>query len=135
MAQFQFELVSPEKLMISEKVAMVTVPGGEGEYGVLAGHAPMITTLKPGVISIYGDNESAITGRIFVAGGFAETTAERCTVLDEEAIPVSDLDREDIQIHIKMLHDSAGSIKTDAEREAAEAELAVAEAKLQALAA
>ena len=70
----QFELVSPEKLLFSKPVAMVTVPGGEGEYGVLPGHAPMITTVKPGVIEVFAE-EVAVGERIFVAGGFAEIDA------------------------------------------------------------
>jgi F-type H+-transporting ATPase subunit epsilon len=132
---FVFELVAPERLLVSKPVAMVTLPGGEGDYGVLAGHAPMITTVRAGVISVYADNENTVTERIFVAGGFAEVNAERCTVLAEEAIPVADLDRPSIDLHIKMLLENAALATTDAERDASEAELAIARAKLEALAA
>lgn len=134
MAQLKFELVIPEKLLVSQSVAMVTVPGGEGDYGVLAGHAPMITTVKPGVISVYAENENIVSERIFVAGGFAEVNEERCTVLAEEAIDVADLDRPSLELHIKMLQDTIAAAKTDAERAGAEAELAVTEAKLLAAA-
>src|SRR5580704_11292926 len=111
---FVFELVAPERLLVSKPVAMVTLPGGEGDYGVLAGHAPMITTVRAGVISVYADNENTVTERIFVAGGFAEVNAERCTVLAEEAIPVADLDRPSIDLHIKMLLENAALATTDA---------------------
>ncbi len=87
----RFELVSPEKLLVSEDVGMVVVPGTEGYFGVLPRHAPMISTLNPGVIDVYADGKS-ISERIFVAGGFAEVTEERCTVLAEEARPVSEID-------------------------------------------
>ncbi len=98
-----FELVSPEKLLISKPVAMVTVPGGEGEYGVLAGHSPLITTVKAGVIGIYADDMEVLSERIFVAGGFAETTQTRCTVLADEAIPVKQLNRVALETEAKAL--------------------------------
>ena len=133
--QFKFELVIPEKLLVSQSVAMVTVPGGEGDYGVLAGHAPMITTVKAGVINIYAENENTVTERIFVAGGFAEVNAGRCTVLAEEAIEVADLDRPSLELHVKMLNDSVAAAATDADRAKIENEITVTQAKLQAIAA
>ncbi len=135
MSQFKFELVIPEKLLVSQQVAMVTVPGGEGDYGVLPNHAPMITTVKAGVINIYAENETTVSERIFVAGGFAEVTGERCTVLAEEAIPVAELDKPSLELHVKMLSDNLAAAKTDADRMASEAELAVTQAKLEAIAA
>jgi len=86
----EFELVSPTRLLVSESVEMVVVPGAEGDFGALPGHAPFISLVRPGVIDIHGDGE--VTRRIFVAGGFAEVTQERCTVLAEEAVPVEDID-------------------------------------------
>ncbi|MDA1308678.1 MAG: F0F1 ATP synthase subunit epsilon [Proteobacteria bacterium] len=85
-----FELVSPERLLMSRDVSMVVVPGGEGFFGVLPRHSPLLSTLVPGVIDVYEDG--TITDRIFVAGGFAEVTEDRCTVLAEEAVAVADLD-------------------------------------------
>ncbi|HEU0117630.1 MAG TPA: ATP synthase F1 subunit epsilon [Alphaproteobacteria bacterium] len=131
--QFQFELVSPEKLIASKAVAMVTVPGGEGDYGVLPGHAPLITTVRPGVIEVFEQSESTATDRIFVAGGFAEVTTERCTVLAEEAIPVAQLDRAKIELESKSLHDEMALAKTDAEKASFESQLAIVKAKLQAI--
>jgi F-type H+-transporting ATPase subunit epsilon len=75
----EFELVSPERLLVAKAVDMVVVPGTEGDFGVLRGHAPLISTLRLGVIDIH--DAGAVAERIFVAGGFAEVTAERCTVL------------------------------------------------------
>ena len=111
--KLQFELVAPEKLIISKQVAMVTVPGGEGDYGVLAGHAPMITTVKPGVIDVYETESTEPSERIFVAGGFAEVTASRCTVLADEAIPVSDLDHEKLKAEAMALVEKAATAHGD----------------------
>jgi F-type H+-transporting ATPase subunit epsilon len=91
MANFQFELVSPEKLLLSRPVEMVVIPASEGEMGVLAGHAPMIVALRGGVISVREDGKE--TERLFVAGGFAEIGPERVTVLADEAVPLDDLSR------------------------------------------
>ena len=93
-----FELVSPERLLLSRQVGMVVVPGSEGLFGVLPRHAPLISTLSPGVIDVY--EEGAVTDRIFIAGGFAEVTEDRCTVLAEAAVPVAELDLEATERHI-----------------------------------
>ena len=85
-----FELVSPERLLMSKDVSMVVVPGADGLFGVLPRHSPLLSTLLPGVIDVYEDG--AITDQIFVAGGFAEVTEDRCTVLAEEATAVAELD-------------------------------------------
>src|SRR5437016_12244302 len=90
--RIQFELVTPERLIVSSEVEMVVVPGSEGNFGVLPGHAPLISTIRPGTIDIY-EGRTTITERIFVAGGIAEVTPERCTVLADEAIPPDALDR------------------------------------------
>jgi F-type H+-transporting ATPase subunit epsilon len=127
-----FELASPEKLLVGKDVVMVTVPGGEGDYGVLAGHAPLITTVRPGVIDIYEQNDRAISDRIFVAGGFAEVTGERCTVLAEEAVPVAEIDRAQAEEAVKNLTEDLAEAKNEAERAALEAQLAIATAKRQA---
>lgn len=129
--QLQFELVSPEKLVISQPVAMVTVPGGEGDFGVLPGHAPIIATVRPGVIEIYGQDDTTISERIFVAGGFAEVTDARCTVLAEEAVHVSELNRADLEMTAKDLSEDIGLAKTDHARALLEAQFAVVTAKLQ----
>ncbi len=127
-----FELVSPERLLMSQDVEMVIVPGAEGNIGVLARHAPMISTVRPGVIEIFG-TRSAEAERVFVAGGFAEVTPDRCTVLAEEAVPVSDLDRSEIEQSIKDLREDLEDAKEPAERTAIEARIVVTQAKLAAI--
>jgi F-type H+-transporting ATPase subunit epsilon len=130
----QFELVSPEKLLVSQPVTMVVVPGAEGALGVLPGHAPMIVTVKPGVIDIYGNDMTTVTQRIFVAGGFCEITADRVTVLAEEASDLEALRRQDkggLEKQIADLSEDLEDAKTDVERHAVEAKLVVAQAKLE----
>lgn len=124
----EFELVSPERLLVSKPVDMVVVPGAEGDFGVLRGHSPLISNLRIGVIDVH-DN-GTVADRIFVAGGFAEVTAERCTVLAEQAMPVGDLKRADIEGEIKSLKDHLAVADNDAERVALATRIAVAEAKL-----
>ena len=87
----EFELVSPERLLVSRPVEMVVVPGSEGDFGALPGHAPLISEIRPGVIAVFEGGK--VQERIFVAGGFAEVTGERCTVLAEQAMPLADIDR------------------------------------------
>ena len=91
MATFQLELVSPEKLLLSRQVDMVVIPAAEGEMGVLPGHAPMIVTLRGGAIRV--QEAGQWTESLFVAGGFAEVTGERVTILADEATPVAQLSR------------------------------------------
>jgi len=100
-----FELVSPEKLVMSKDVSMVVVPGAEGLFGVLPRHTSMLSTLAPGVINVY-DGDS-VTDSLFVVNGFAEVTEERCTVLAEEVIPVEDIDTEKYEKQIEVLKDEA----------------------------
>ncbi len=85
------EIVSPEKLLLSRPVDMVVIPAAEGEIGVLPGHAPMIVLLRGGVIRMY--EGAQVTERLFVSGGFAEITPERCTVLANEAVPPAEVSR------------------------------------------
>ena len=144
--KIQFELVSPERLLLAEPVGMVVVPGSEGNFGVLPGHALFISTVRPGIIDVYADGLPTITERIFIAGGFAEVTPERCTVLADEAAPLGSLDRAQIESDARTLESTVAGLRdqvqraTDADREeiqieliAAERRLAVAQAKLAAL--
>ena len=126
-----FELVSPAKLLLSEDVEMVVVPGAEGDFGVLAGHAPVISTVRPGTITVY--QEDGVSERIFVAGGIAEVTMERCTVLAEEAERVDDIDRAEVEGQMAELRNLVGVVETDTERGTVQTKLTVAEAKLAAL--
>ena len=123
-----FELVSPERLLLSEEVDMVVVPGAEGDFGVLGGHAPVISTVRPGTITVF--QGTAVSTRIFVAGGFAEVTADRCTVLAEEAAPVDDIDRSAVEAQLTELR---GALSSGDGQAAVEAQIAIAEAKLEAI--
>jgi F-type H+-transporting ATPase subunit epsilon len=140
----QFELVTPELLVLSEMVEMVVVPGTEGNFGVLPGHAPLISTIRPGTIDIY--EGQTITRQIFIVGGIAEVTPERCTVLADEAVPPDALDRAAIDADLRIVEGNLPSLReqvaratgTDRERllielHRLERDLAVLQAKLQAL--
>jgi F-type H+-transporting ATPase subunit epsilon len=127
--KFEFELVAPERLLLSRAVEMVVVPGAEGDFGVLPGHAPVISGVRPGVIEVYEADK--VTDRIFVAGGFAEVTPERLTVLAEVAQPVAEIDRAQVEQELKDLADDLAAAKSDDERAAVESRIAVAEGKLQ----
>ena len=115
-----FELVSPERLLLSSQVDMVVVPGTEGEFGVLAGHAPLVSTLRPGVIFVH--DEKSIQ-RIFVRGGFAEVAATGLTVLAEEAIDLATLDAAALSARIKDAEEDVADAKSDIARASAQAQL------------
>jgi F-type H+-transporting ATPase subunit epsilon len=137
--------VSPERLIISTEVDMVVVPGTEGNFGVLPGHSPLISTIRPGTIDIY--QGGAVTERVFVVGGIAEVTPERCTVLAEDAMAPDALERGAIEAELQtaesnlpILRDQIGRAQgTERERLASELrhlerQQSVARAKLQAVA-
>jgi F-type H+-transporting ATPase subunit epsilon len=127
----QFELVSPEKLLVSQPVDMVVVPGAEGNFGALPGHSPFISTLRPGVIEIF--EADRVVDRLFVAGGFAEVTEDRVTVLAEAATPVASLDRAAIEADIRQLNEQASAAATESDHAALESRRRIAQAKLEAL--
>ena len=126
-----FELVSPEQLLMSQEVDMVVVPGAEGDFGILADHAPVISTVRPGTITVF--DGGAASARIFVAGGFAEVTAERCTVLAEIAEVLEEIDRSDVESQLADLRDDLGRATEGTDRQRVAAAIAIAEAKLEAL--
>jgi F-type H+-transporting ATPase subunit epsilon len=126
----EFELVSPERLILSQAVDMVVVPGAEGDFGVLPGHALLLSTVRPGIIAVH--NDGAVRERIFVGGGFAEVTPERCTVLADEAVPVQDIDRAAVEGRLKDLREDLADAKSDQERALLARRVKVAEAMLEA---
>ena len=89
-----FELVSPEKLLRSGEVFMVVVPGTEGDFGVLPGHAPLVSTIRPGAIEVFATSMADVPERIFIDGGFAEVGPDGLTILAEGALPVAEIDVE-----------------------------------------
>lgn len=132
MATFQLEFVSPEKLLLSRPVEMAVLPAAEGEMGVLPGHAPMIVALRGGVITV--TEEGQTSERLFVAGGFAEVTPTRVTILADEATPVAELSKADAEHRIaeceKAYEAAAG--ESPEKRDAAMARLLSARAMLAA---
>jgi F-type H+-transporting ATPase subunit epsilon len=100
MATFQFELVSPEKLLFSGDVTQVDVPGIEGDFGVLAGHAPMVATLRPGILTVHGDGGAK---KIVVLGGFAEVSPSGLTVVADVADEMDAIDTEMVAQRIREL--------------------------------
>ena len=116
---FGFELVSPEKLLLSVQAEMVTVPGEAGDMGILPGHAPVISSLRLGVIEV--SKAEGGEERIFVAGGFAEMSNNKLTVLAEEAVPVSQIDRAKTEAKLKDAREDLADAKTDLARAKAQA--------------
>lgn len=111
MANFPFELVSPERLVYSGSVTEVIVPGTEGEFGILAGHSPFVSTLKPGVLTIKGDGAPR---KLFVRGGFAEANPAGLTVLAETAIPLAELRAENLAQMIKDAQEDVEDARDEA---------------------
>ncbi|MBR0554187.1 F0F1 ATP synthase subunit epsilon [Ciceribacter sp. L1K23] len=96
---FNFELVSPERLLLSEKVSEVVIPATEGEMTVMANHAPTMTTIKPGVVSV--KLASGQVQKYVVFGGFADILPTGCTLLAESAVPLSEINRETLMKRIE----------------------------------
>lgn len=113
MAAFPFELVSPQRLVFSGEVDQVDVPGAEGDFGVLAGHAPLVSTLRPGILTI---REGGGGKRFFVRDGFAEVNAKGLTVLAETAVSVEDIDRDAFAAAIAEAEAAVGEAKDEAAR-------------------
>lgn len=118
--KLHFDLVSPERLLLSAEVDMVVAPGAEGEFGVLLGHAPLVSVLRPGVISVHDEKNIR---RIFVRGGFAEVNTAGLTVLAEEALDLADVNADALNRRIKDAEEDVADAKTDAARAAAQAHL------------
>ena len=115
-AKITFDLVSPERLLLSQAVDMVTIPGSEGYMGVMAGHMALVSTLRAGMINMLNDGTET---RFFIIGGFAEINAHQVTVLAEEALPMSELDLAVLDQRIKDAQDDEIAAKTDADRQKA----------------
>jgi F-type H+-transporting ATPase subunit epsilon len=121
MATFQFELVSPERVLFSGPVDSVVVPASEGDMTVLAGHAPSMATLKPGVVTVAEGKGGQ--RRLFVRGGFVDINEAGLTILAEHAIPLEDLKPEMIAADIKNAMDDVADARSVEARIAAQARL------------
>lgn len=129
---FDFELVSPERKLMSEKAWQVTIPGYEGDFGVRAGHSSIVSNIRAGVVEIVTEQGAAPT-KIFIAGGFADVTATNCTVLAEEAMMLEDLKQDVIEKEITDLEGKLTSAKDTVEKIRYTKQLALAKAKLTAV--
>lgn len=110
-----FEIVSPEKLLNSSEAALIVLPGAEGDFGVLASHAPFMSTLRPGVIEIF-EEESAAGERLFVKGGLAHVVDTGLTILAEEAIDLTTVDAADLEKQIADTKEDLADAKDDVAR-------------------
>jgi F-type H+-transporting ATPase subunit epsilon len=113
--KIHFDLVSPERMLLSEDVDMVTLPGTEGYFGVLAGHAPVISTLRPALIDLKRDGAPDL--KLFIRGGFAEVDNTKVIVLAEEAIPLADFDLTALDRRITDAEEDLVAAKTDAQKD------------------
>jgi F-type H+-transporting ATPase subunit epsilon len=124
MAKVSFRLVMPEREILATEVDMVVVPGSEGDFGVLPGHAPLISTVRPGVLEVY--QGSKVERRFIVVGGFAEVTPERCTVLADEAMPFEQVTAQQLVEREHAAQRDLTDAGTEAEKALAEKNLAIA---------
>ncbi len=118
-----FDLVSPERLLISETADMVTVPGVDGYMGVMSGHEPLVSTLRAGMLDVSGGSAGG-EQKFFIRGGFAEVSASKITVLAEEAIPMTEFDLAVLDQRISDAEEVLAAAKTEAERSKAHDQLA-----------
>jgi F-type H+-transporting ATPase subunit epsilon len=115
---FHFELVSPERLLLSAEVTEVVIPGSEGYLTVMARHAPLMATIKPGVIRVRQSDGKEDSYVVF--GGFADVLPESCTILAESAVHVDDLNREELQRRIQDAREDLADASTQEQRTKAE---------------
>jgi len=114
--KINLDLVSPESKLMSDGVTMAVIPGSEGDFGVLSGHAPLVANVRTGVVEIYRDNMNDVTDRIFIAGGVADVTGDQCTLLAEQAINVNDIDKADIDQQITNIESDLSSITDEGDK-------------------
>ncbi|RMD87772.1 MAG: F0F1 ATP synthase subunit epsilon [Alphaproteobacteria bacterium] len=127
--QMHFELVTPERRLLDMHVAHVVVPGAEGDFGVLPGHAPVISTVRPGLIEIF-ETEPGEAKRLFLKGGFAEVGPDGLVVLAEDAIDPASVDRAQLETEIRNAGEDLADAGDDRERARLEKELAWRQALL-----
>ena len=121
----QIDLVSPAKLLLSDTTGMVVVPGVEGYFGVLPDHMPLVSSLRPGVVTVHEDVNAPAYRKIFVEGGFAEVNPESCTLLVDAALPVEDIDEALISERRAAAEEQLEKASSDEDRAAAEKALDV----------
>lgn len=128
---FQFELVTPEKLVLSEAIHMVEIPGEMGDFGVLPGHAPFFSMIRPGLINVHRDAQQSEL--YFVPSGYAEVNPQSCTVLAEQARRMAEVKRADVEAELRKAEDALDRAYDDAEKQLAQKQVQAAEALLLAI--
>ena len=113
----KLDLISPEKLILSEDVDMVVLPGGEGDFGVMRGHSPVISTLRPGEIIIFEKNK--VKNLIFIGGGFAEVNDQLCTILAEDVENIDDINRDEALKLLSVAEEEIRAAENQLTRESA----------------
>jgi len=126
-----FELVSPEKLLMSAQASMVVIPGTEGDFGILAGHTDIISNIRAGIVDVYRDE--IIDRRVFVSGGVAEVSEDRCTILADEAIFLEEVDRKTAEDRLSGAQRTLDESQDEASRVIAERQVAIARSLLDAV--
>ena len=126
-----FELVSPEKLLMSTQASMVVIPGTEGDFGILAGHTDIISNIRVGIVDVYADE--IIDKRVFVSGGVAEVSEDRCTILADEAIVLEEIDKKTAEVRLSEAQKILDESKDEAARVTAERQVAIAQTLLDAV--
>ena len=129
-----FELVSPEAKLVSEPMYQVEIPGDDGAFGVMAGHCSILSSLRAGVVTLHKEEGSSDNRRIFINGGFADVSAENCTILAEEAIDVADLSKESLEQYLTDLNEDLGIAEEIHDKKHIEDNIALTKAKLAAVA-
>ncbi len=130
--QFNFELVSPDRKVISEAAWQVTIPGEEGDVGVRAGHMALVMSVRPGVVEVIRQ-QGGVAEKLFVAGGFADIAQTHCTLLAEEAIPLSALSADKLEQDLKNIGDDLNVARDEAEKMRLENRRALVQSMLTAL--
>ncbi|XBQ17427.1 MAG: F0F1 ATP synthase subunit epsilon [Oceanicaulis sp.] len=128
--KLNFDLVAPEARVFAGQVDMVVVPGSEGDFGVLAGHAPFMSTIRSGAIAIHDGGQVT---RTFIHGGFAEVTPAGLTILAEEALDLSTIDPSEVERQLTEAREDAGQARDEAERRECEARIEKLEALMAAI--
>ncbi len=128
-----FELVSPEAKLVSEPVYMAEIPGDDGAFGVMAGHASLVSSLRAGVVRLHKAEGDTEVREIFIAGGFADVTPDNCTVLAEDVTLVADLDRNSLEQHLSDLYEDLGMAVEAVDKARVNAKISLTKAKLAAI--
>lgn len=129
---FSFELVSPERRLIEGQARLAVIPGVEGDFGVLAGHAALVAALRPGVVTLHMADDEA-PRKLFISGGFADVNAVHCAVLAEEAVRVEDLDRLSLETDLANWREDLAGEPDPVRRDVVRQRIVIASAKLAAI--